>query len=86
MNDGRTDDCVRVQTALSEYLDDELSADLRREIDTHLAGCPLCRSFCDALRQTVELCRKSKQPPVDRDCLRRAADAARQELIRRGLL
>ncbi len=38
---------------LSEYLDDELSAAERRQIDAHLASCPECRSTLEALRAIV---------------------------------
>ncbi len=86
MTDAPTSECARFQAALSEYLDDALPADLREEVQRHLAGCASCRRFCETLRETVALCRQSSRPPLDRECLRRAAQAAREELARRGLL
>ncbi len=86
MTDATPSDCVRIQAALSEYLDGEAPPDLRQEVQAHLAGCTLCRVFCETLRETVALCRQSRRPPVDRECLRRAARAAREELARRGLI
>ncbi len=86
MTDALSSECVRIQAALSEYLDGELPPDLRQEVQAHLGGCAICRVYCETLRETVALCRQSPRPPVDRECLRRAARAAREELARRGLL
>jgi hypothetical protein len=38
---------------LSEYLDDELSAEERREVSNHLAVCESCRGTLEELRQVV---------------------------------
>jgi anti-sigma factor RsiW len=38
---------------LSEYLDDELSAEDRRQISAHLATCEACRTTLDQLRSVV---------------------------------
>ncbi|HEX9580475.1 MAG TPA: zf-HC2 domain-containing protein [Gemmatimonadales bacterium] len=38
---------------LSEYLDGDLSADERVELEAHLPGCPECRTILDDLRAVV---------------------------------
>ena len=39
---------------LSSFVDDELEEPLRREVESHLAGCPPCRERIGALRRVVE--------------------------------
>src|SRR5574341_717577 len=38
---------------LSEYLDDELSATERLQLEQHLGGCPACRKSLEELRAVV---------------------------------
>lgn len=45
------------QDQLSAYVDNELDASERSQLDTHLATCSTCRSRLDALRQTVSALR-----------------------------
>lgn len=54
--------CLRILRELSAYLDDELSADVCREIRRHLGACPNCEDFLASLRQTVSLCRHAPAP------------------------
>lgn len=65
---------------LSAYIDDELPADICREIRQHLGACPNCEVFIASLRQTVTLCRHRPAPQltsVDRVSMRLAIlDAA----------
>ena len=40
-------DCNRVIHALYEFLDDELTSERRRHVESHLHGCPHCYSAFD---------------------------------------
>jgi predicted anti-sigma-YlaC factor YlaD len=40
---------------LSAYIDDELTTDVRREIETHLDACEMCRKEYESLLSTWEL-------------------------------
>jgi anti-sigma factor RsiW len=67
--------CLRILRALSAYIDDELSADVCRQIRRHLGACPNCEQFVTSLRQTVSLCRHRQAPALssaDRTRLREA--------------
>ena len=71
--------CVDLLRQLSSYIDNELPADVCREIRRHLGACPNCEVFIASLKQTVTLCRHRPAPqltPVDRVKLRRAILAA----------
>lgn len=63
--------CPDVLTLFSQHLEDEISADLCREMERHIEGCPRCRGVCDSLKRTLALCRTSGAsaevpPPVQR--------------------
>jgi anti-sigma factor RsiW len=53
----RCDDLV---DALASYLDEELSAQDRAEIDRHLAVCPECRDYLATYRDAIALARLSR--------------------------
>lgn len=44
-------DCSRINTQITAYLDDFLSAQERRAFEQHLSGCPLCRSEVELSRE-----------------------------------
>ena len=48
-------DCPRIVALLSDYLDGRLPADVRAELDQHLAGCSECTAFVGTFRSTVAL-------------------------------
>ena len=47
--------CEDVRAALSNYIDDDVSPDLRRELDLHLAECRTCQVLYDTTRKTLRL-------------------------------
>jgi anti-sigma factor RsiW len=55
---------------LSEYLDEELSEELCRAIQTHMARCQPCETFARSLRHTVEFCRQLPARPLPDDVRR----------------
>jgi anti-sigma factor RsiW len=44
---------------LMDYLEGALPADLRADLDAHLAGCPRCVAFVRAYRETPRIVRES---------------------------
>jgi len=58
--------CKDLLEELGNYLDDEVSVDLRRELEEHLAECRPCKVVADSARQTVKIvagCRSFELPP-----------------------
>lgn len=47
--------CEQVRSALSNYLDDDVSPELRRELERHLAECRTCRVLYDTTRKTLQI-------------------------------
>ena len=47
--------CLKVIRELSNYIDDDVTAQLREEILAHLSGCSRCTAVYDGLRNTITL-------------------------------
>jgi anti-sigma factor RsiW len=52
---------------LSDFLDDELAADERREVEAHLAGCGECRAVLDDLTRVIARAKTLEPRPPQRD-------------------
>ena len=63
--------CHRVQKLLSSYLDQELSAEERREIRRHLFGCSPCSRLCDELTLIKDSLESLEPPAISRDILKK---------------
>jgi len=58
--------CKDLLEELGDYLDDDVSAALRRELEEHLADCRPCKVVADSAMQTVKIvteCRSFELPP-----------------------
>ena len=47
--------CKQVLEALSDYLDDDIAPQVRRELEAHMADCTVCRAMYDSTRKTVRI-------------------------------
>jgi anti-sigma factor (TIGR02949 family) len=47
--------CEEVQSALSNYIDDDVSPELRRDLERHLAECRTCQVLYDTTRKTLQI-------------------------------
>jgi anti-sigma factor RsiW len=71
--------CSQVLERLSDYVDGELSADARAQVEAHLRGCDRCERFGGEFRATVRglrahLAGAPTVPARVRESLRRALD------------
>jgi anti-sigma factor RsiW len=48
-------DCKHVWEHISAYIDDDVSAQLRADIDKHLETCEICSAVLDSTRNVVVL-------------------------------
>lgn len=63
---------------LNEYLDGDLEASLRAEIEEHIGECKNCRLMVDTLRRTVKLCREEGEcEPLPQHISDKLTDAMR---------
>lgn len=47
--------CKKALSEVSNYLDDELNAELKQTLDAHLAKCHKCYAVFDTVRKTIEI-------------------------------
>lgn len=70
--------CPDVLTLYSQHREDEVSPELCREMEAHLAGCARCRGACASLQRSLALCRTTaasvKVPPSVQSAVRRAIE------------
>ena len=52
--------CNQVITELANYLDDQIAAEIRRELEVHLAHCQTCRALVDSTRKTITIVTESR--------------------------
>jgi anti-sigma factor RsiW len=70
--------CQDVIRELSEYLDGELSPEVRRDLEEHLRDCHECQLVVDQTRMTVEIFCDSQPVPLPRDVQARLREALRR--------
>ena len=51
--------CVSGVALLAEYLEGTLPADVRRELEAHVAACPRCTAFVESYRATPRILRQA---------------------------
>ena len=47
--------CEDVLAELSDYLDDQLAGDIRKQIEAHMEHCRTCRAVYDSTRKTLRI-------------------------------
>jgi len=50
-------DCKRMLEELNLYIDEELEAELCRQLETHLKDCERCRIVLDTTKKTIQFYR-----------------------------
>lgn len=51
--------CDQVIAELANFLDDELPAEVRRELELHLSHCRTCQALYDSTRKTIRIVTES---------------------------
>jgi anti-sigma factor RsiW len=49
--------CSEFMVELTDMLDEQLDADLRRELDAHMSGCDHCKVVFVTTKQTIQIYR-----------------------------
>lgn len=76
--------CPDVLRMFSQHLEDEISGDVCREMERHLATCPRCRGACDSLRRTLALCNELGPATEVPDSVRRAVTRTLKDFLHPG--
>jgi anti-sigma factor RsiW len=67
--------CQGLIAELTEYLDGDLGAGIRVELEQHLAKCENCRIVVNTTRKTIEIFCNSEPAPLPEDVRERLHDA-----------
>ncbi|MGH7252507.1 MAG: anti-sigma factor family protein [Nitrospiraceae bacterium] len=52
--------CDQVMAELLNFLDDQVAAEIRRELEVHLAHCRTCQALYDSARKTLTIVTDSR--------------------------
>ena len=66
--------CQEIVELVNDYLEGVLPGDVRARFEEHLGLCPMCVTYLDQIRATVEATRRLSQEELD--------PAVREELVR----
>jgi anti-sigma factor RsiW len=59
--------CASGVGLLMDYLEGALPADVRADLDAHVAGCPRCQAFVASYRETPRIVREAATVTVPAD-------------------
>jgi len=69
--------CKKVLSRLQAYVDEEVPAILRKEMDEHLGSCPACRSCIESVRNVEEALDTLTVPPLPQEFCARVMEEAK---------
>ena len=72
--------CAEVIAQLSNYLDDEVAAQARQEIEHHLATCKSCEVLIDSIRKTIRIVTESRSVELPSGLSERVLKALRDKI------
>ena len=78
-----TSTCKDSVELLLEYLDGELTPELRSKLEAHLGGCTPCEDFLKSYSATPAICRKALARDVPREVAAKLTDFLRREMGKR---
>ncbi len=72
--------CSEVLAELSNYLDNEVSAELRQGLEEHLKDCPNCWVLFDTTRKTIQIFRGAEPYPLPKGLHDKLQEALRKRM------
>ena len=72
--------CKDFLSELSEYLDENLDAELRAKLERHMSECPNCWVIADTTRKTIQIYQGIDPLPIPADVEKRLMRALEKKL------
>ncbi|MGV3620380.1 MAG: anti-sigma factor family protein [Archangium sp.] len=72
--------CKDQLNLLREYLDGELTAEMKAKLDAHFGGCTPCEEFLKSYRATPSLCRKALAKKMPQSVADKLTSFLREEM------
>jgi anti-sigma factor RsiW len=73
--------CEAVIREISNYIDGDLDASMRRELEAHLKGCKECQVIVDQTKLTIDIFCDSELVELPDDVRERLHNALRRKMI-----
>jgi predicted anti-sigma-YlaC factor YlaD len=67
--------CQKVVELVTEYLENALLPEMRKQLEEHVTDCPGCETYIEQIRQTIGMLHQLAEEPV--------FPATKQELLQR---
>lgn len=68
---------------LSDYLDENIDAELRAKLEKHITECPNCWVIADTTRRTIQIYKGMDPYPVPQDVEKRLMSALEKKMAAR---
>jgi len=75
--------CKDFLRELSDYLDENLEAEIRSKIEAHIAECPNCWVIADTTRKTIKIYKGMEPHPLPGDVESRLMQALERKMAAR---
>lgn len=72
--------CKDFLAELNEYLDESAQAELRAELERHLAECPNCWVICDTTKKTIQIYKGMDPYPIPEGVRSRLMEALQKKI------
>jgi anti-sigma factor RsiW len=75
--------CKDFLRELSDYLDENLDAEIRSKLETHITECPNCWVIADTTRKTIRIYKGMDPQPIPEDIEGRLMQALEKKIAAR---
>ena len=76
--------CKKLLDELTDYLDGSLEAEVRIQLEAHLANCPNCWVVCDTTKKTIQVFKGMEPFPLPEDVKSRLMKALQKRCRQAG--
>ena len=76
--------CKKLLEELTDYLDGSLAAEVRIQLEAHLAKCPNCWVVCDTTKKTIQVFKGMEPFPLPEDVKSRLMKALQKRCRQAG--
>ena len=76
--------CKDFLSELSDYLDENIDAELRAKLEKHITECPNCWVVADTTRRTIKIYKGMEPHPIPEDVQSRLMQALDKKMAAKG--
>ena len=76
--------CKQFLDELSDYLDEPVAGEARRELEAHINECPNCWVIADTTRKTVQIYKGVEPQPISEELHSRLMKALESKISAKG--